>query len=84
MASIEKITDTKYRIIVSYGYDVNGKKLRAKKTVEIPPNMTEKKKQKELDKEKVLFEEKVKNGEYGSSSIKLVDFIHNSNPFKSL
>ena len=76
MASIEKITDTKYRIIVSYGYDVNGKKLRAKKTVEFPPNMTEKKKQKELDKEKVLFEEKVKNGEYGSSSIKLVDFIN--------
>lgn len=76
MASIEKITDNKYRIIVSYGYDVNGKKLRAKKTIEFPPNMTEKKKQKELDKEKVLFEEKVINGEYGSTKIRLVDFIN--------
>lgn len=76
MASVEKITDTKYRIIVSYGYDVNRKKLRAKTTVELPPNMTERQKQKELEKQKVLFEQKVINGEYGNNQMKLVDFIN--------
>lgn len=39
-------------------------------------NMTEKAAKKEADRQAVLFEDKVKNGEYGNSKIKLVDFIN--------
>lgn len=39
-------------------------------------NMTPKAAKKEAERQSVLFEEKVKNGEYGNSKIKLVDFIN--------
>lgn len=63
MASIEKRGNT-YAIIVSAGYDVNGKKIREKTTFTPDPNMTEKQLQKALEKFTYDFEEKVKNGKF--------------------
>lgn len=64
MASIEKRKDGSYRVIVSCGYDVNGKKIRKSKTIKLPPNLTERQKQKELERQKILFEHDVQNKTY--------------------
>lgn len=64
MASIEKRKDGSYRVIVSCGYDVSGKKIRKYKTIELPHNLTERQKQKELERQKILFENEVLNKNY--------------------
>ena len=61
MANIEKRSENTYRIIVSNGYDINGKKIRKSTTVKLDKNLTEKQKIKELQKLAVLFENKVKD-----------------------
>lgn len=63
MASIEKRGNT-YTVIVSAGYDVNGKKLREKTTFNPDTNMTERQQQKALEKFAHDFEERVKNGKF--------------------
>lgn len=66
MASIEKRANGSYRIVVSSGYDSKGKKIRHYETVaaEDLDGLTERQKQKELERRKVLFEQKVRNGTY--------------------
>lgn len=64
MASIEKRKDGSYRIVVSCGYDVGGKKIRKYKTIKLPPNLTERQKQNELLRQKILFENEVLNKNY--------------------
>ena len=64
MASIEKRSENVYRIVVCVGYDVRGKKIRKSKTITFNNPMSEKQKQKELQKNAVLFENSVKNGNY--------------------
>ena len=64
MASIEKRSDTTYRITVSCGYDSNGKKLRKSKTITLPDSMTNKQREKEVQKQAALFEREVENGTY--------------------
>lgn len=64
MAYSERISDTKYKLIVCNGYDCNGKKLRIRKTVTFSDNLTQKQLQKELNTQLVLFEQEVKNGIY--------------------
>ncbi|MBQ3311977.1 site-specific integrase [bacterium] len=64
MAYSERISDTKYKLIVCNGYDCNGKKLRIRKTVTFSDNLTPKQLQKELNTQLVLFEQEVKNGIY--------------------
>ena len=64
MASIEKRSNGSYRITVSTGYDINGKKLRKHKTISLPDNMTERQREKEVQKQAVLFEQQVENGTY--------------------
>ena len=64
MASIEKRSENTYRITVSCGYDVNGKKLFKKKTVTLEPTLTEKQKEKKLNELSVVFEREVRNGTY--------------------
>lgn len=64
MASIEKRKDGSYRVIVSCGYDVSGKKIRKYKTIKLPPNLTERQKHKELERQKILFENEVLNKNY--------------------
>ena len=76
MACVRKKKNGKYEIIVSLGYNVEHKKIIKTMTYSPEENMTEKAAQKEAERQAVLFEEKVKNGEYGSSKIKLVDFIN--------
>lgn len=59
------------------GYDINNKKIRKTKTVFIDPKLSDKKKQKLLEKECVLFEEEVKAGMVGKDNIKFMDFVLN-------
>lgn len=63
-----------YKITVSAGYDINGKQIRKHMTWTPEPNMTKRQVQKELERQKVLFEEKVKSGNYLDGSIKFADF----------
>lgn len=64
MASIEKRSDTTYRLTVSSGYDTSGKKIRHRKTIELPDGLTERQIEKELQKQAALFEREVENGTY--------------------
>lgn len=73
MATIEKRNGA-YRITVSAGYDMQGKQIKKRMTWQPLPNMTEKQIQKELERQKVLFEEQCRNGLYISSNIKFADF----------
>ena len=70
MPTIQKRGDT-YRIRVSAGYDASGKQLMKSTTWKPAPGMTEKQIHKELDRQAVLFEEKVKSGTVADSSMKL-------------
>jgi integrase len=76
MPCVRKKKNGKYEIIVSLGYNVENKKIIKTMTYTPDENMTEKAAKKEAERQAVLFEEKVKNGEYGNSKIKLVDFIN--------
>ncbi|MDL2248369.1 site-specific integrase, partial [Tyzzerella sp. OttesenSCG-928-J15] len=64
MASIEKRSDNKYRITVSCGYAPDGRKLRKHKTVTLEAGLTERQKEKEINRLAVLFEQQVNNGTY--------------------
>lgn len=61
MATVEK-RGKSYRITVSFGYDSNDKQVRHRKIWTPDPNMTEKQIKKELERQKVLFEEDVRKG----------------------
>ena len=63
MASIKQIGNS-YKIIVSNGYDVNGKKIRETTTFTPDQTITPKQQQKALEKFVFEFEERVKNGKY--------------------
>jgi len=64
MANIEKRSGNTYRIVVSAGYDHNGKKLRKYRTVTLSEGMTERQREKELTRQAVLFEQEVETGTY--------------------
>lgn len=73
MATIEKRGDS-YKIVVSNGYDINGKQLRVRMTWEPEPGMTQRQINKELNRQATLFEEKVLSGQYISDAITFKDF----------
>ena len=73
MPTIQKRGDT-YRIRVSAGYDAKGKQIMKSTTWKPAPGMTPKQIQKELDRQAVLFEEKVKSGRYMDGNIRFQDF----------
>ena len=59
MATVERIQrkdHISYKIIVSGGYDFNGNQIRHRTTWTPDPKMTEKQVEKELERQKVLFE----------------------------
>ena len=56
MANNEKRSENRYRITVSTGYDLQGKKLRKHRTVTLSDGMTEKQRKNELNRQAVLFE----------------------------
>ncbi|MGI6152975.1 MAG: tyrosine-type recombinase/integrase [Christensenellaceae bacterium] len=73
MATIQK-RNKSYRIRVSNGYDSNGKQIIEQMTFTPPPGMTAKQTEKEVKRQAVLFEERVRSGQYIESDIKLSDF----------
>lgn len=73
MATITK-RGKSYKITVSNGYDIHGKQLREHMTWTPEPHMTERQIEKELDRQAVLFEEKVSNSETNNGNICLIDF----------
>lgn len=76
MATVTKRGDT-YKITVSCGYDINGKQIRRHTTWKPASGMTKKQIEKELDRQTVLFEEKVTSGEFlQDGNIKLGDFCN--------
>lgn len=77
MAAIEKRGENSYRLTVSCGYDSKGKKIFKKKTINLPANMTEKQREKELQKQFNLFQEAVEKGTYlDGSKITFGEFIN--------
>ena len=74
MATTQKRGDS-YRITVSCGYDIHGKQIRHTMTWTPDPKMTPKQVEKELKRQTVLFEERIKNGTVEvNGKIKLKDF----------
>lgn len=73
MASVTKRGNS-YKICASCGYNVAGEQIRQFTTWTPEPNMTEKQIEKELERQKVLFDEKCKNGAYMDSNIKFEAF----------
>lgn len=74
MANIEK-RGKNYRIVVSSGYDIYGKKIRKYKTVVKPDDMTEKKWEKEIQKIALDFERDIEKGLYIDSNSSLKDYF---------
>ena len=73
--SIEKRATNKYRITVSCGYAPDGSKIRQHKTVTLPVGLTERQREKELNRIAVLFEQEVNNGTYlDGEKITLAEF----------
>lgn len=72
MATVQRRGEA-YRITASAGYDAEGKQIRKSMTWKPAPGMTEKQITKELERQRVLFDEQVKSGNC-SSSIKLQEF----------
>jgi len=63
-----------YKITVTNGTDINGKKIRAHMTWTPPLGMTPRQTEKELQRQAVLFEEQVRHTITQDSNIRLVDF----------
>lgn len=63
-----------YKISASCGYDISGKQIRKHFTWTPPPGMTPKQEAKELERQKVLFEERVNAGTTQDGSIRFQDF----------
>lgn len=73
MATITKRGDT-YTIRVSAGYGLDGKQIRRNLSWTPLPGMSAKQIDKELDRQMVLFEERVKTGRVIDGNIKFADF----------
>lgn len=63
-----------YKITVSCGYDMTGKQIRKHITWNPAPGITAKQIEKELERQKVLFEEKCRTGQVLDGSISFSDF----------
>lgn len=73
MATVQKRGDT-YRIKVSCGYGLDGKQIIQSMTWKPEPGQTPRQIEKELERQKVLFEERCKSGLYMSSNMRFADF----------
>jgi integrase len=74
MATHEKRGNS-YRITVSLGYDLTGNQIRPRTTWTPTPGMTPLQEKKELERQKILFEERCKSGQVLDSNTKFVDFV---------
>lgn len=73
MATIQKRNNS-YKITASCGYNTAGKQIRKTITWTPSPGMTPRQIEKELERQKIIFEEKCRNGTYLDGNIKLSDF----------
>ena len=73
MATIQK-QGRGYKITVSQGYGCNGKRLRKYMTWVPEPGMSERQLKKALERQAVLFEEKVLSGATANGNIRFADF----------
>ena len=73
MPTIEK-RGSGYRITVSAGYDMQGEQIKKRMTWTPLPGMTEKQIQKELERQKVLFEQRVRSGQLLDGSVRFSEF----------
>lgn len=73
MATIQKRGNS-YKIVVSCGYDLNGKQIRRSMTWTPEPGLTRRQMEKELDRQAVLFEEQCHTGQVLDGNIKFADF----------
>ena len=74
MATVRKRGNT-YQIRVSAGYDSKGNQIIKSKTWKPSPTMTERQIKKELEKQTVLFEQQVQNGQFLDGNITVSEFI---------
>lgn len=75
MAYYERRSKNTYKLITCQGYDVKGKKIRKSKSVKLSDSLTEKQREKELNRLLTLFEEEVQNGNYlDGNKITFADF----------
>lgn len=74
MATATKRGNT-YKITQSMGYDITGKQIRLHTTWEVPAGMTPSKEAKELERQKMLWEERCRTGQVLESSTRLADFM---------
>lgn len=73
MATVEKRGDS-FRIVASSGYSRDGKQIRKRMTWTPTPGMTARQIDKELERQMVLFEERVRNGQYIDANIRFADY----------
>lgn len=73
MATVQKRNNS-YKITASCGYDINGKQIRKSTTWTPSPGMTQRQIEKELERQKVIFEDKCSSGQYLDGKIKFADF----------
>ncbi len=73
MATVQK-QGRGYKITVSQGYDYRGKRLRQHMTWVPEPGMSERQIAKELERQKVLFEQRVLGGTSVNANIRFKDF----------
>lgn len=73
MATVEK-RGSGYRITVSAGYDMQGRQIKKRMTWTPPHGMTAKQIKKELERQKVIFEERVQSGQILDGSIRFSDY----------
>lgn len=74
MATVQKRNNS-YKITASCGYDINGRQIRKSITWTPEPNMTQNQIKKELERQKVMLEEKCKTGVFLDENIKFSAFI---------
>lgn len=73
MATVEKRGNS-YRITVSAGYDLQGKQIKRRMTWTPTEGMTARQIEKELERQKVLFEKKVQSGQVLDGSTRFAEF----------
>jgi len=74
---ISKDGTATYLIRVSAGYNTEGKQIKKSITYKPSPNMTQRQIEKELEKQAILFEQKIKSGYCVDENIRFADFAEN-------
>lgn len=75
MASIQKRGESTYRLIVSCGYNKDGRQIRKTRTIDLS-HISSKKRQAEAERQFILFQDEIKKGQYvDNEKITFQEFI---------